>query len=142
MQINIMNARAVALVAQDKERWQLAGDQLFIDMDLSKANLPAGSRIAIGTAIVEVTAPPHTGCHKFVGRFGVGRDEVCEFGSWQRTVPARYQRESCPGRNDSSWGQSKEDRVKNLAVIFHFPFVRQRVVTLDVWLRPKQRCEN
>ena len=71
MQINIMNARAVALVAQDKERWQLAGDQLFIDMDLSKANLPAGSQIAIGTAILEVTAPPHTGCHKFVGRFGM-----------------------------------------------------------------------
>src|SRR5262249_3016537 len=47
MQINIMNARAVALVAQDKERWQLAGDQLFIDMNLSKANLPAGSRISI-----------------------------------------------------------------------------------------------
>jgi hypothetical protein len=71
MQINIMNARAVALVAQEKERWQLAGDQLFLDMDLSKANLPAGSRIAIGTAILEVTAPPHTGCQKFVGRFGL-----------------------------------------------------------------------
>jgi hypothetical protein len=71
MQINIMNARAVALVAQEKERWHLAGDQLFLDMDLSKANLPAGSRIAIGTAILEVTAPPHTGCQKFVGRFGL-----------------------------------------------------------------------
>ena len=71
MQINIMNARAVALVAQEKERWQLAGDQLFLDMDLSKENLPAGSRIAIGTAILEVTEPPHTGCHKFVARFGV-----------------------------------------------------------------------
>src|SRR5215471_4913308 len=71
MQINIMNARAVALVAQEKERWQLAGDQLFIDINLSKANLPAGSRIAIGSAILEVTAPPHTGCHKFVSRFGI-----------------------------------------------------------------------
>jgi hypothetical protein len=71
MQINIMNARAVALVAQERERWQLAGDQLFIDMDLSKANLPTGSRISIGTAVLEVTAPPHTGCHKFVARFGV-----------------------------------------------------------------------
>lgn len=71
MQINIMNARAAALVAQERERWQLAGDQLFLDMDLSKENLPAGSRIAIGTAILEVTAPPHTGCHKFVARFGV-----------------------------------------------------------------------
>jgi MOSC domain-containing protein YiiM len=70
-QINIMNARSVALVAQEKERWQLAGDQLFIDMDLSKDNLPAGSRIAIGTAVLEVTALPHTGCQKFVSRFGL-----------------------------------------------------------------------
>ena len=70
MQINIMNSRSVALVAQDRERWQLAGDQLFIDMDLSKTNLPAGSRISIGTAVLEVTAPPHTGCSKFVSRFG------------------------------------------------------------------------
>lgn len=71
MQINIMNARSVALVAQERERWPLAGDQLFLDMDLSKANLPAGARIAIGDAILEVTAPPHTGCQKFVARFGI-----------------------------------------------------------------------
>jgi MOSC domain-containing protein YiiM len=71
MQINIMNARAVALVAQNKERWRLAGDQLYIDMDLSKENLPAGARFSLGTAILEVTAPPHTGCHKFVSRFGL-----------------------------------------------------------------------
>jgi hypothetical protein len=71
MQINIMNSRAVALVAQQKERWPLAGDQLFLDMDLSKENLPAGSRFSIGTAILEVTAPPHTGCQKFVSRFGL-----------------------------------------------------------------------
>jgi hypothetical protein len=71
MQINIMNARAVALVAQDRERWPLAGDQLFIDMDLSKANLPVGSQISIGSAVLEVTAPPHTGCSKFVSRFGL-----------------------------------------------------------------------
>jgi hypothetical protein len=71
MQINIMNARAVDLVAQAKERWPLAGDQLFLDMDLSKANLPAGSRISIGSAVLEVTEPPHTGCQKFVSRFGV-----------------------------------------------------------------------
>jgi len=69
-QINIMNSRSVALVAQERERWPLAGDQLFIDLDLSKANLPAGSRISIGTAVLEVTAPPHTGCKKFVSRFG------------------------------------------------------------------------
>jgi hypothetical protein len=70
MQINIMNSRVTALVAQEKERWSLAGDQLYIDMDLSKENLPAGSRIQIGSAVLEVSPLPHTGCHKFVARFG------------------------------------------------------------------------
>ena len=71
MQINIMNARVADLVAQEKDRWSLAGDQLYIDMDLSKANLPAGTRLAIGSAVLEVSPLPHTGCHKFVSRFGV-----------------------------------------------------------------------
>lgn len=71
MQINIMNSRVTALVAQDKDRWQLAGDQLYIDMDLSKDNLPAGARIQVGSAVLEVSPLPHTGCHKFVSRFGV-----------------------------------------------------------------------
>ena len=71
MQLNIMNARAVALVAQHKDRWPLAGDQLFVDMDLSADNLPAGTRLAIGSAVIEVTAQPHTGCKKFVARFGL-----------------------------------------------------------------------
>ena len=60
-----------ALVAQSPDRMQLAGDQLFVDLDLSGANLPAGTRLAIGSAIVEVTAQPHTGCRKFVARFGL-----------------------------------------------------------------------
>ena len=71
MQINIMNARVTALVAQDKDRWQLAGDQLYLDMDLSAENLPAGTQLAIGSAVIEVTPPPHTGCKKFVSRFGL-----------------------------------------------------------------------
>jgi len=71
MQLNIMNARAVALVAQSPDRWQLAGDQLFVDLDLSPANLPPGTQLAIGSAVVEVTAEPHTGCGKFASRFGV-----------------------------------------------------------------------
>src|ERR1043166_2606252 len=70
MQINIMNSRVTALVAQEKDRWPLAGDQLYIEMDLSKENLPAGSRIAVGSAVLEVSPLPHTGCHKFVARFG------------------------------------------------------------------------
>ena len=71
MQLNIMNSRVIGLVAQGKDRWQLAGDQLFIAMDLSAANLPPGTRLALGTAVIEVTAQPHTGCKKFVERFGL-----------------------------------------------------------------------
>lgn len=72
MQLNIMNARVVDLVAAGaKERWQLAGDQLFVDMDLSEENLPAGTRLSLGSAIIEVTDQPHTGCKKFVSRYGL-----------------------------------------------------------------------
>jgi hypothetical protein len=70
MQLNIMNSRVIALLAQEQDRWQLAGDQLFIDMDLSDKNLPAGTRLALGTAVIEITAKPHTGCKKFAARFG------------------------------------------------------------------------
>jgi|SRR5881628_631340 len=71
MQLNIMNARVATLVAQERGRWPLAGDQLFVELDLSEENLPAGTRLSIGSAIVEVTAEPHTGCGKFVERFGL-----------------------------------------------------------------------
>jgi hypothetical protein len=70
-QLNLMNARAVALVAGDRARWPLAGDQLYVDLDLGADNLPAWTRLAIGTAVIEVTDQPHTGCDKFVARFGV-----------------------------------------------------------------------
>lgn len=71
MQLNIMNCRVIALLAQARERWPLAGDQLFLDMDLSEENLPAGTRLSLGSAVIEVTAEPHTGCKKFVARFGL-----------------------------------------------------------------------
>ncbi len=71
MQLNIINTRLIALISPDDARWQLAGDQLFLDLNLSKENLPAGTKLALGTAIIEVTAQPHTGCKKFVQRFGV-----------------------------------------------------------------------
>ncbi|MFL5339164.1 MAG: MOSC domain-containing protein [Gemmataceae bacterium] len=70
MQINIMNARAVALVAHDPSRRPLAGDQLFIDLDLSEDNLPPGTWLAVGTAVLQITPVPHTGCVKFKARFG------------------------------------------------------------------------
>jgi hypothetical protein len=71
MQLNVMSARAIALVAQVRERWALAGDQLYVDMDLTDENLPSWTKLALGTAVIEVTDQPHTGCAKFVERFGV-----------------------------------------------------------------------
>lgn len=70
MQLNVMNARAIALIARHRGRWPLAGDQLYVDLDLSAANLPPGTRLAVGGAVIEVTAVPHTGCAKFTHRFG------------------------------------------------------------------------
>ncbi|MEA2562968.1 MAG: hypothetical protein QOH06_4472 [Acidobacteriota bacterium] len=70
MQLNIMNARVIALVARHPDRWQLAGDQLFVDLDLSAENLPPGTCLSLGSAVVQVTDQPHTGCKKFVERFG------------------------------------------------------------------------
>lgn len=70
MQLNIMNARVVELVAGPMDRWPLAGDQIYLDMDLSRDNLPPGTRLQLGSAMIEVTAEPHAGCKKFVARFG------------------------------------------------------------------------
>jgi hypothetical protein len=70
-QLTLANARAVDLVAaQDRERWALAGDQFYVDFDISEANVPAGTRLALGTAVIEVTDLPHEGCVKFSARFG------------------------------------------------------------------------
>jgi MOSC domain-containing protein YiiM len=69
-QLTIMNARAIALFAGDRARWPEAGDQLYVDLDISAASLPAGTRLGIGDAVVEVSVEPHTGCAKFRQRFG------------------------------------------------------------------------
>lgn len=70
MQLTIMNARAIGLIARETSRWALAGDQLYADLDLSAVNLPAGTRLAVGSAVLEVSETPHTGCRKFSERFG------------------------------------------------------------------------
>ena len=72
-QVTVINARAAAAVTgvDDRERWALAGDQLYVDLDIGEANLPPGSRRRIGGAVLEVTALPHTGCGKFSRRFRV-----------------------------------------------------------------------
>jgi MOSC domain-containing protein YiiM len=71
MQVTVTNARAIALLAREKAFWPLAGDQLYIDLDLSDENLPSGSTVAIGSAIIQITAEPHNGCKKFTERYGV-----------------------------------------------------------------------
>lgn len=69
-QITLMNSRVISLLAPTEDRWALAGDQLYVDLDLSVTNVPPGTQLVIGSAIVEVTALPHTGCQKFAARFG------------------------------------------------------------------------
>ena len=70
-QLTLMSARVVDLVAaRDRDRWALAGDQIYVDFDISEANLPAGTRLSLGSAVIEVTPEPHTGCVKFMSRFG------------------------------------------------------------------------
>jgi heat shock protein HslJ len=69
-QLTLMNARVIALLSPERERWGLAGDQLYVDLDLRPENLPPGTRLALGSAVIEVTDMPHTGCAKFSARFG------------------------------------------------------------------------
>lgn len=71
MQLTLMNARVTDLVAGGgRDRWALAGDQIYVDFDISVENLPPGAQVAVGSAVIEVTAEPHTGCAKFAARFG------------------------------------------------------------------------
>jgi hypothetical protein len=69
-QLTLINSRLADLVAGERERWALAGDQLYVDFDLSADNLPPWTRLAVGSAVIEVTDEPHTGCAKFSARFG------------------------------------------------------------------------
>lgn len=69
-QLTLMSARAIAAIDPARDAWPLAGDQLYVDLDLGAANLPPGTRLAVGTAVIEVTAEPHLGCVKFTQRFG------------------------------------------------------------------------
>ncbi|MBV8984323.1 MAG: MOSC domain-containing protein [Acidimicrobiia bacterium] len=70
-QLTLMNARAAALVAGTTDHGGLAGDQLYVDFDLSGENIPPGTRLQIGDAVIEVSDAPHTGCAKFSARFGL-----------------------------------------------------------------------
>jgi MOSC domain-containing protein YiiM len=69
-ELTVINTRVLGAIEGDRTRWPLAGDQLYVDFDLSVANLPVGSRLAVGSAIIEISETPHTGCAKFSSRFG------------------------------------------------------------------------
>jgi hypothetical protein len=70
VQICIMNSRSIARIAGERDNWPPAGDNLFIDMDLTPDNLPPGQRLAIGSAVLEITDTPHNGCASFAARYG------------------------------------------------------------------------
>jgi MOSC domain-containing protein YiiM len=71
VQVTIMNARTIALIAQEETRWPLAGDNRLVDLDLSEGNLPPGTRLSVGATLLEITEVPHKGCKKFAERFGI-----------------------------------------------------------------------
>ncbi len=93
VQVTIMNARTIALIAQEEARWPLAGDNLVIDLDLSDENLPPGTRLSVGSALLEITAVPHKGCHKFAARYGVGRHALRQFQGRSAPASARHLRQ-------------------------------------------------
>ena len=105
-QITLMNARTAGVIAGQPERWALAGDQLYVDLDLSDANLPAGTRLAVGDAVIEITAKPHLGCAKFAARFGRDALRFVNTGPGRRlNLRGRNARVVVPGtirRGDSS----------------------------------------
>jgi len=74
MQINLMNSRVIGLISGPKDNWAIAGDQFFVDLDLTPHNMPPGSRLALGSAELEITDIPHTGCAKFAQRFGIAAE--------------------------------------------------------------------
>lgn len=69
-QLTLMNSRVLDAVAGDRERWPLAGDQIIVDLDVSRDNLAPGTRLRVGQAVVEISSVPHTGCAKFASRYG------------------------------------------------------------------------
>lgn len=85
-EITLMNTRVIQALTQDETRWALAGDQFFVDFDLSEGNIPAGTRLVIGSAIVEVSPLPHNGCKKFSARFGM---DALKFISMAENKPLR-----------------------------------------------------
>ena len=109
LQVTLMNSRAADLVTGGRERWHIAGDQLFVDLDLGGENLPPGTRLAIGTAVLEVSAKPHTGCAKFSSRFGADALRLVSIGGGAGALPARHQHEGRAVRRHPGGGRGAEN---------------------------------
>lgn len=111
MQITVVNSRVIGVIAGEKTRWGLAGDQLYVDFDISAENVPPGTRLAIGSAVIEATDQPHTGCAKFLKRFGV---DATKFVNSPRGLALRLRginaRVIEPGRIRTG------DRIRKLAI--------------------------
>ncbi len=91
-QVTIANARALEVIAGTIDRWPPAGDQLFIDFDISETNLPAGSRVQIGSAVIELSVKPHTGCKTYASHYGI---DALEFVSSKEGRALRLRGANC-----------------------------------------------
>ena len=69
-QVSLINVHVLRSLAGDEERMALSGDNLQVDLDLSESNLPVGTRLSIGSALLEISADPHRPCKKFHQRYG------------------------------------------------------------------------
>lgn len=69
-QVSLINVHVLRSLAGTEERMPLSGDNLQVDLELSESNLPVGTRLSIGSALLEVSADPHRPCKKFHQRFG------------------------------------------------------------------------
>ncbi|MBE2201667.1 MAG: MOSC domain-containing protein [Anaerolinea sp.] len=97
-QITLMNSRAIQLIAQSRERWPLAGDQLYVDLNLSPENLPPGQKLQVGTAVLEITDQEHRGCLKFAQRFGHDALKFVNQDGWPLRLRGVYARVVQPGQ--------------------------------------------
>jgi MOSC domain-containing protein YiiM len=70
-QVSLINVHVLrSLCDGDESRMPLSGDNLHVDLELSEANLPVGTLLAIGTALLRVSPVPHRPCGSFVKRYG------------------------------------------------------------------------
>ena len=107
-QLTLINVRLLALIAPTREQWPLAGDQLYVDFDLSVEHLPAGSRVAIGAAEIEVSAEPHLGCRLFRERYG---EDALRLVNSERRASVAAPRRQCVGR-ERRRGASRRRRAR------------------------------